>query len=121
MLRHPGGVAKGRFTVGDSVASYTPAAQADSLVFIRGMNSHGPHRARPWTNTGAMDVGGQGPALRWSHRVHRCSHRRGAYLPGIQFLGSRLEGYTRGTDAEDSGFHARIASPNLHPSRFCFA
>ena len=36
MLRDPRGVRKGRFTLGDSVAAYVPAADADTLVFVRG-------------------------------------------------------------------------------------
>lgn len=36
MVRSPGGVAKGRYTLGDLVAGYSPAASADTLVFIRG-------------------------------------------------------------------------------------
>jgi hypothetical protein len=36
MLRNPRAVGKGRYTVGDSVASYAPAADADTLVYIRG-------------------------------------------------------------------------------------
>lgn len=34
--RKPGSVAKGRFTLGDRVATFEPGAAADTLVFIRG-------------------------------------------------------------------------------------
>jgi len=36
MLKHPKGVVRGRYTLGDVVAAYPPAASADTLVFIRG-------------------------------------------------------------------------------------
>jgi hypothetical protein len=36
MERSPGGIEKGRYTLGDMVADYAPTATADTLVFIRG-------------------------------------------------------------------------------------
>jgi hypothetical protein len=35
ILRSRGGVKKGRYTLGDSIAAYAPASSADTLVFIR--------------------------------------------------------------------------------------
>jgi len=39
ILKNPKGIRKGRFTLGDGVASYLPAGNADSLIFIRGNGS----------------------------------------------------------------------------------
>jgi hypothetical protein len=39
MLKNPKGVRRGRFTLSDTVTAYSPAASADSLVFIRGAGS----------------------------------------------------------------------------------
>lgn len=35
MFRRPGGVKSGRYTLGDEIAAWPPAAQADTLVFVQ--------------------------------------------------------------------------------------
>jgi hypothetical protein len=84
MCRHRGGVGRGRFTLGDSVAAYAPAAQADTLVFLRGSGTviQRPEGARKQIgNLLLMGVRGQS----FDGRMAFVDARSGEVLLFVQF------------------------------------